>query len=88
VSLLIILCVKYLRHRHTVTWIVTSSTESYKILTDFRILRWLIIDVNSVLELLHCVLGDAVDVSEVHTVSMKIVSMYLRNVDIAQNNMV
>jgi hypothetical protein len=65
------LCVKHTRGRH----VVTSSTESYLILTDFRFSRCLIIDVNSAPGLLyHVVMSDVADVSELYTVSMKMVS--------------
>jgi hypothetical protein len=62
-------------------------------ITDFRLPRWLIIDVNSLLGLLqHAVVGNVADVSEVHALSIFKAdggSMFLRNVgNIVHNRMV
>jgi hypothetical protein len=46
------------------------SGHPKNVIADFRLLRWLIVDVNSVLRLLHrVVLGDVADVSDAHAVS-------------------
>lgn len=59
-------------------------------LSDFRLLRWLIADVNSVFGMLpYVIVGDTVDVPEVSTAIMFGAegSMYVQNVDnIAQNH--
>jgi hypothetical protein len=53
-----------------------SSTLKHLSVTDFRLSLWLLIEVNSVLGLLHrVVVGDVVDVSEVHAGSIFIVEV-------------
>lgn len=60
-----------MRDRH----VVTSSTESNYIPVDFRLSRCIIIGINSVPGLLYnVVVSDVTDVSELHIVSMKMVS--------------
>jgi hypothetical protein len=60
------------------------TVQAYAFPFDFRLPRWLITDVNSVLGLLHRVLvGDVVDVSEVHAASIfRVKVSYILSIDV------